>query len=155
MAYENLLIERDGAVLVVTINRPEKLNALNTKTVAEIGQVMQEAGADANVRVVVLTGAGEKAFVAGADINELAVLTPAGSRDHARQGQSVFDRIESLGQERRRGTISSYSLRMSEVVEIVALGSADRHGSRECLPAAARAPNPLLVVEALRRHVRL
>ena len=97
MAYENLLVERDGAVLIVTINRPEKLNALNTKTVTELGQVMQEARTDAGVRVVVLTGAGEKAFVAGADINELAVQTAVSGREHARMGQGVFDRIESLG----------------------------------------------------------
>ena len=97
MAYENLLVERDNAVLIVTINRPEKLNALNTKTVTELGQVMQEAKGDAGVRAVILTGAGEKSFVAGADINELAVQTPVSGREHARQGQAVFDRIEALG----------------------------------------------------------
>ena len=97
MAYENLLVERDGAVLVITINRPEKLNALNTKTVTELGAAVQEAKADAAVRVVVLTGAGEKSFVAGADINELAVQSPVSGREHARHGQAVFDRIESLG----------------------------------------------------------
>jgi enoyl-CoA hydratase len=97
MAYENLLIERDGGVLVVTINRPEKLNALNTKTVTELGQVMDEAAADAAVHAIVLTGSGEKSFVAGADINELAVQTPVSGREHARSGQRVFDRIERLG----------------------------------------------------------
>ena len=97
MAYENLLIERDGGVLVVTINRPEKLNALNTKTVTELGQVMDEAASDAVVRAIVLTGSGEKSFVAGADINELAVQSPVSGREHARSGQRVFDRIERLG----------------------------------------------------------
>jgi enoyl-CoA hydratase len=97
MAYENLLIERDGGVLVVTINRPEKLNALNTKTVTELGQVMDEAASDAAVHAIVLTGSGEKSFVAGADINELAVQTPVSGREHARSGQRVFDRIERLG----------------------------------------------------------
>ena len=97
MAYENLLIERDGAVLVVTINRPEKLNALNTKTVTELGHIMDEAGSDAAVRTIVLTGSGEKSFVAGADINELAVQSPVSGREHARSGQRVFDRIERLG----------------------------------------------------------
>ena len=97
MAYENLLIERDGAVLVITINRPEKLNALNTKTVTELGQVMEDAASDTAVRVIILTGSGEKAFVAGADINELAVQTPVSGREHARSGQRVFDRIEQLG----------------------------------------------------------
>ncbi|HVQ43027.1 MAG TPA: enoyl-CoA hydratase-related protein [Vicinamibacterales bacterium] len=97
MAYENLLIERDGGVLVVTINRPEKLNALNTKTVTELGQVMDEAASDSAVKAIVLTGSGEKSFVAGADINELAVQTPVSGREHARSGQRVFDRIERLG----------------------------------------------------------
>jgi enoyl-CoA hydratase len=97
MAYENLLIERDSGLLVVTINRPEKLNALNTRTVAELGQVMEEAASDPAVRVVVLTGSGEKSFVAGADINELAVQTPVSGREHARSGQRIFDRIERLG----------------------------------------------------------
>ena len=97
MAYENLLIERDGGVLVVTVNRPEKLNALNTKTVTELGQVMDEAASDSAVKAIVLTGSGEKSFVAGADINELAVQTPVSGREHARSGQRVFDRIERLG----------------------------------------------------------
>jgi enoyl-CoA hydratase len=97
MAYENLLIERDGGVLVVTINRPEKLNALNTRTVTELGQVMDEAASDSTVHAIVLTGSGEKSFVAGADINELAVQTPVSGREHARSGQRVFDRIERLG----------------------------------------------------------
>jgi enoyl-CoA hydratase len=97
MAYENLLIERDGAVLVVTINRPEKLNALNTKTVTELGQVMDEAASESAVHAIVLTGSGEKSFVAGADINELAVQSPVSGREHARSGQRVFDRIERLG----------------------------------------------------------
>ena len=96
MAYENLLIERDGGVLVVTINRPEKLNALNTKTVTELGQVMDEAAGDSAVKAILLTGSGEKSFVAGADINELAVQTPVSGREHARSGQRVFDRIERL-----------------------------------------------------------
>ena len=97
MAYENLLVERDGAVLLVTINRPDKLNALNSPTVSDLAAVMDEAATDAAVRVIVLTGAGPKSFVAGADISELAVRTPVDGREHARTGQSVFDRIERLG----------------------------------------------------------
>ena len=77
MTYDNLLIERDGAVAVVTINRPAKLNALNARTISEIHHLMAALGTDAGVGAVVLTGAGDKAFVAGADINELAALTPA------------------------------------------------------------------------------
>jgi len=97
MAYENLLVERDGAVLIVTINRPDKLNALNTQTVIELDRAMEAARTDAEVRVVILTGSGEKSFVAGADINELAVQSPVNGREHARSGQAVFDRIERLG----------------------------------------------------------
>jgi enoyl-CoA hydratase len=97
MAYENLLVERDDAVLVMTINRPKVLNALNAGTLAELGEVIAGAQADDAVRAIVLTGAGEKSFVAGADINELAVQTPVGGREHARRGQALLDRIERLG----------------------------------------------------------
>ena len=97
MSFETLLVERDGAVALVTINRPKVLNALNTRTIAELEQVMHEVQQDDGVRAVVLTGAGEKSFVAGADINELAVLTPAQGQQHGRRGQAVFDLIEHLG----------------------------------------------------------
>ena len=97
MAFENLLLERDGAIAVVTINRPKVLNALNTQTLDELRRVVLELGHDAGVRVVILTGAGEKAFVAGADINELAVQTPTSGREHALTGQHVLDLIENLG----------------------------------------------------------
>jgi enoyl-CoA hydratase len=97
MAFDNLLLERDGAVAVVTINRPKVLNALNSQTVDELRRVMLDMKRDDGVRAIVLTGAGEKAFVAGADINELAVQTPTGGREHALNGQHVFDVIENLG----------------------------------------------------------
>ena len=97
MAYENLLVDRDGAVLVVTINRPKVLNALNAQTLDELHQAIDDAANDVTVRVIVLTGAGEKSFVAGADINELAVQTPVGGREHARRGQALFDRLERFG----------------------------------------------------------
>src|SRR5262245_13337187 len=97
MSFENVLIDRHGAILMVTINRPKVLNALNAQTLDELGHVVESAGKDDNVRVLIVTGAGDKAFVAGADINELAVQTPVGGRDHARRGQSLFDRIERLG----------------------------------------------------------
>ena len=83
MSFETLLVERDGAVAVVTINRPKVLNALNRQTISELGRVMRELQDDAGVRAIVLTGAGEKSFVAGADINELAVLSPSAGQ-HAR-----------------------------------------------------------------------
>ncbi|PYR04100.1 MAG: hypothetical protein DMG00_24635 [Acidobacteria bacterium] len=87
MAFDNLLLERDGAVAIVTINRPNVLNALNSHTVDELRRLMLELKHDAAVGAIVLTGAGGKAFVAGADINELAVQTPTGGREHALTGQ--------------------------------------------------------------------
>ena len=97
MSFENLLLERDGAIAVVTINRPKVLNALNSQTIEELRRVMLELKQDESCRAIVLTGAGEKSFVAGADINELAVQTPTGGREHALRGQHVFDVIENLG----------------------------------------------------------
>jgi enoyl-CoA hydratase len=97
MAFENVLVEQDGAVLVVTINRPKVLNALDARTLAELDDVFGDAARRDEIRVVMLTGAGEKSFVAGADINELSVQTPVGGREHARRGQALFNRIEHLG----------------------------------------------------------
>ncbi len=97
MTYEHLIVERDGAVAVVTVNRPRVLNALNTATLDELFAAMTDLRADAGVRAVVITGAGDKAFVAGADIAELATLSPVAAQAHARQGQRVFDLIEQLG----------------------------------------------------------
>ena len=96
-ALENLLVDRDGAVATITINRPKVLNALNTATLDELRRVILALKHDDSVRVVILTGSGEKAFVAGADINEIAVQTPAGGREHALTGQHVFDLIENMG----------------------------------------------------------
>src|SRR5262245_11562849 len=73
--FENLIIEREGRVAIITINRPEKLNALNTATRREFGEALDLFRIDDNVRVVVVTGAGEKSFVAGADISEFAGRT--------------------------------------------------------------------------------
>jgi enoyl-CoA hydratase len=97
MPFEHLLVDRDGPVAVVTINRPRVLNALNSETLDELRRAVLDLKQDEGVRAIVLTGAGEKAFVAGADINELAVLSPAGGREHALAGQHVFDLIENLG----------------------------------------------------------
>jgi enoyl-CoA hydratase len=97
MPFENLLVDREGPVALVTINRPRVLNALNSQTLDELRRVVLELKQDDGVRAIVVTGAGEKAFVAGADINELAVLSPAAGREHALAGQHVFDLIENLG----------------------------------------------------------
>jgi len=97
MSSESLLLDRDGRVATVTFNRPKVRNALNGEALAALRQAMLELKGDDGVRVVILTGAGDKAFVAGADINELAVQTPTTARDYALAGQHVFDIVEQLG----------------------------------------------------------
>ena len=97
MTFDTLVLERDGAIAAITINRPKVLNALNAQTLDELRRAVLDLQRDAAIRVVILTGAGEKSFVAGADINELAVQTPTGGREHALTGQHVFDLIENLG----------------------------------------------------------
>ena len=97
MPFDNLLLERDEAVALVTINRPQVLNALNMATLDELRRVILDLKKDDSVRAVILTGSGEKAFVAGADINELAVQTPITGREHALAGQHVLDLIEHMG----------------------------------------------------------
>jgi enoyl-CoA hydratase len=97
MTFENLLLDRDGAIAVITINRPKVLNALNSQTIDELRRATLDLKFDTSVRAVIITGAGEKSFVAGADINELAVQSPVQGKEHARHGQHVFDLIENLG----------------------------------------------------------
>jgi enoyl-CoA hydratase len=97
MAYDNLLVDVRDALAVVTINRPDKLNALNDRTMDELDRAFAALGADDAVRGVILTGSGEKAFVAGADIGELATQSPIQGTDRSRRGQRVLDRIETLG----------------------------------------------------------
>jgi enoyl-CoA hydratase len=97
MAYENLIYDVKDQVARITFNRPQVLNALNLKTLDELGDCLENARRDEAVRVMILTGAGEKAFVAGADINELARQTPLEGKDTALRGQGVFGRLETLG----------------------------------------------------------
>jgi len=96
MTYDNLLIEDMEGVRWITLNRPDKLNALNRATLVELDAAVAAAGSDDAVHAVVITGAGEKAFVAGADISELNTLGPVEAKEFALRGQAVFNRIERL-----------------------------------------------------------
>jgi len=97
MIYENILLEKKDAIAYVTVNRPKVLNALNGATIEELRAAFHELKQDALIRVVILTGAGEKAFVAGADIGELAERDPVSGKEFAHRGQNVFNLIENLG----------------------------------------------------------
>jgi enoyl-CoA hydratase len=97
MPYENLLYEVKEQIATIIFNRPKVLNALNRRTMEELNDCLQGAEADPAVRVLILTGSGEKAFIAGADINELAVCTPMGGKDTSLFGQSVIHRLETMG----------------------------------------------------------
>ena len=97
MAYENLLYDVKDQIATITFNRPKVLNALNRKTVEELGDALNRAREDSAVRVLILTGAGEKSFVAGADINELAQRTPVDGKDFSLFGQEIFHRLETMG----------------------------------------------------------
>jgi len=95
--YENLLTENSDGLLWITINRPEKLNALSSHVLAELGAAIASAEKDASVGAIAVIGAGEKAFVAGADIVELNTLDAEGGKRFSEAGQRVFDRIEACG----------------------------------------------------------
>ena len=109
MAYENLLYEVKDQIGYITFNRPKVLNALNRKTVEELGDCLNQARDDGGVRVLILTGAGEKAFVAGADINELAQRTPVDGKEFSLFGQEVFHRLETMGKP-SIGAINGFAL---------------------------------------------
>jgi enoyl-CoA hydratase len=97
LALANVKYEKKGAIAYVTVNRPKVLNALNKSTWNDLNAAFEDAKADASVRGVILTGAGDKAFIAGADISELAHLDAYQGEESSRLGQSVLDLIENLG----------------------------------------------------------
>ncbi|WP_432408517.1 enoyl-CoA hydratase-related protein [Wukongibacter sp. M2B1] len=95
---ENVLLKVDGKIAEVTINRPKALNALNSQTLRELGEVINKLTEDEEIKVVIITGAGEKAFVAGADITEMQSLNAIEGRKLARLAQKVFSAIETMPQ---------------------------------------------------------
>jgi enoyl-CoA hydratase/carnithine racemase len=97
MSYENILLEKKNSIAYVTVNRPKVLNALNMETMEELRTAFTDIKSDASIRVAILTGSGEKAFVAGADISELATQDAVSGKEYAHRGQSVLDLIENLG----------------------------------------------------------
>jgi enoyl-CoA hydratase/carnithine racemase len=97
MSYENILFEKKGVVAYVTVNRPKVLNALNMATMEELRSAFTAIKEDREVRVAIMTGAGEKAFIAGADIGELAKHDAVSAKEYTHRGQSVLDAMENLG----------------------------------------------------------
>ncbi|HUO59431.1 MAG TPA: enoyl-CoA hydratase-related protein [Candidatus Acidoferrales bacterium] len=97
MAFENIRYEKKGAISYITVSRPKVMNALNAATIGELRTAFEQARDDREVRVVIITGDGEKAFIAGADINELAVTNVVTGHELALRGQAVFNLIENLG----------------------------------------------------------
>ena len=96
MDLKNILFKNESGVGTITINRPDKLNALNRETILEIGRLFKTLETDSNTKVVILTGAGEKAFVAGADISEFNNLGVEEGKALSREGHEVFNYIESF-----------------------------------------------------------
>jgi enoyl-CoA hydratase len=97
VSYQNILLDVAGGVATLTINRPDKLNALDSRTLDELEQAFEQCRTSESVRALVVTGAGEKAFVAGADIRELARMTPLSAKELAYRGQQVLARVEHMG----------------------------------------------------------
>ena len=92
----NILLEKKGLYAVATINRPKALNALNSEVLSDLDELVRTVSADAGIRALVITGSGEKAFVAGADIGEMSTLTPAEGEAFGKHGNDVFRKLETL-----------------------------------------------------------
>jgi len=97
MTFENILFEKKNAIAYVTVNRPKVLNALNMATMEELRAAFHDIKNDAVIRVVIFTGVGEKAFIAGADIGELATQDAVRGKEYTHRGQNVLNLIENLG----------------------------------------------------------
>ncbi len=97
MTYENILFEKKGAIAYVTVNRPKVLNALNMATMEDLRSAFHDLKNDNAIRVAIITGAGDKAFIAGADIAELSKYDPVRGKEFTHRGQSVLNLIENLG----------------------------------------------------------
>jgi len=98
MSYTHLVFELDElGIALITVNRPQKLNALSSAVIRELGDAFGRVAEDQAIRAMMITGAGEKAFIAGADINELAALSAFEARDFALRGQAIFRRLETCG----------------------------------------------------------
>ena len=92
----NILLEKKGYIAVATINRPKALNALNSEVLEDLNELVELVNADEEIRALVLTGSGEKAFVAGADIGEMSTLTKAGGEAFGKKGNDVFRKLETM-----------------------------------------------------------
>ncbi|MFC2135053.1 enoyl-CoA hydratase/isomerase family protein [Bacteroidota bacterium] len=97
MEFKNLLVDVKDTIATVTVNRPDKLNALNIQTMQELKEVFTKFKTDDSVNIIIITGAGEKGFVAGADISEINKLDTVSGKEFAESGQAVFNLIEKLG----------------------------------------------------------
>src|ERR1044072_9309646 len=97
MSFENILLEKKNSIAYVTMNRPKALNALNMATMEELRTAFHDIKTDTAIRVVIFTGSGEKAFIAGADIGELAKHDAVSGKEYTHKGQSVLNLIENLG----------------------------------------------------------
>ena len=96
MAYENIIYQVEEGIATITFNRPKALNALNAALLGELSDALDKIAADEDIRVLILTGSGDKAFVAGADITELATFNSLSAKNFATFGQAVIDKLQKL-----------------------------------------------------------